>query len=312
VLFRSSSVVLSWDANGAPDGYTVLFNRKIVQENVTGTTFTHENVPAGEHTYWVFATKGDCMSYIAETSVMVCDEDPKNLTAQQVATSVVLTWEADYTGSYSFTVFLNGEILAENITTKTYTHTNVPGGEHTYGLLAVIGECTFNIVETSIEICAKPTNFTAQVESNIVGLTWDDTYGSYAIYFNGEPLVENLTISSYTHEDVPLGEHTYGIVAVGMNCISEIVETTVNILGIDEFNSPFKIYPNPANDYLFVEGAEIESISIYNSFGQLVKNVATASDVVKINTQDMSAGLYLLQIKTKSGMTRTEKIVIKN
>ncbi|MCL2435223.1 MAG: T9SS type A sorting domain-containing protein, partial [Lentimicrobiaceae bacterium] len=232
---EGASVILTWDNVSAANTYTLYCNGVLLQENITTTTFTHENVTAGTYTYGVRAMADGCSSNIAETTITICDEDPENFSAQQEDTSVVLTWEADYTDPHSFTLFFNGEVLAENITSKEYIHENVPEGEHTYGLLAVVEECQFNIIET-----------------------------------------------------------------------------TITILRVNELSNKFKIYPNPANDYLFVEGVEIESIALYNNSGQLVKNVAAAGDIVKINTKDISAGVYFLQIKTTSGMTKTEKIAIKN
>jgi len=231
---ENASVILTWDNVSTSNTYTLYCNGVLLQDNITTTTFTHENVTAGEHTYGVRAVGSECSSDITETTIAVCGEDPENFSAQQEGNSVILTWEADYSGSYSFTLFFNGEALAENVTAKTYTHENVPEGEHTYGLLSVVGECPFNTIE------------------------------------------KNITI-----------------------------------LGVNEFSNQFKIYPNPAHDYLFVEGAEIESIAVYNNFGQFINNVIAAGDIVKISTKEISAGFYFIQIKTTSGMTKTEKIIIK-
>lgn len=314
VNVENKSVHLSWEnPNEEPVTFTIFFNGTILQEGITETTYTHENVPAGKHSYSVAAAGEECLSDQIATSITICGDDPENLTAQQYDTSVVLTWEADYAGTYKFTVFFNGEILAENVTAKSYSHINVPGGEHTYGVLAVIDECTNNTIETSIEVCRKPDNFNAEIlENKAVMLTWEGGYGSYTIYFDGEQLTENITETSYIHENVPVGAHTYGIVAVGTDCTSELVTKTINVLSIGELSNPFKIYPNPANDHLLVEGNDIKEVSIYNNFGQVVKNVSTTENIVKINMKDISAGLYFIQIKTATGMTKTEKIVIQN
>jgi len=229
-----ASVILTWDNVGAASTYTLYCNEVLLQENITATTFTHENVTSGAYTYGVRAVGSECSSAITETTIEICGEDPENFSAQKESNSVILTWEAEYTGSYSFTLFFNGEILAANVTSKQYTHTNVPEGDHTYGVLAVIGECPFNTIET-----------------------------------------------------------------------------TITILGVNEFSNNFKIYPNPAHDYLFVEGTEIASIAIYNNSGQLINNVIATDEIVKIDTKDMAAGFYFVQIKTTSGMVKTEKIVIK-
>ena len=308
-------VVLTWDEpekSRDDNNYTLLFNGAKLAENITTQTYTHENVPAGVHTYGVAAVKDGGASETAETHITICGNDPDNLLAEQVGKNVVLTWDAEFEGTYSFTVFCDGAILAENITTKKYIHTNVPGGMHTYGVLAVVGECDHNTVETPVEVCAQPKNFVGKQVDHSVELTWNNQYGTANLLFNGQPLAENIEIENYTHEDVPEGTHTYTIQSVGMNCISDIVKITVKVIyaGVNEYNDNIKIYPNPANNYFVVEGKDIASILIHNSIGQLVTTVSATSDITRINTKDYPSGLYHLQVITKSGTTSATQMII--
>jgi hypothetical protein len=228
-----NNVILSWEGNS--DSYKLFFNGTLIKDNITAKSisYTHLNVPAGEHIYGVQGVKGGALTAITETSIIICGNDPENLTAQQESNSVVLTWEAGYEGGYSFKVFHDGEMLAENIKTKTYTHQNAPVGEHTYGVLAVIGACSFNIVEKKIEV-----------------------------------------------------------------------------LGINDFENNIKIYPNPAQDYLFIEGIDIESVIIYNNMGQLIQKIIIVDEINSICTKDLNAGLFHLLIQTKLGVTHIGKFVI--
>jgi hypothetical protein len=305
----NQDVLLTWE--GDADSYKLYFNGILLQENITSKSFSHVNVPVGEHVYGLRAVVGTSQSGMITTSIAVCGEEPENLIAERVNNSVVLTWDADYVGTYSFKVFFNGNQLAENIKTKTYTHQNVPGGNHTYGVLAVVGECAFNVVEKSIEICKEPKNLEGQVDNYTVNLSWVNDYGAITLFFDGDMLEENINESTFTHNDVPVGVHTYGIKAVGIDCETEIIETTVEIvLGINDYDNKIKIYPNPANDFIFIEGEEIESITIFNNVGQLIQNITVVSNVNKINTKAFSDGLYYLQINTKSGVNQTEKFII--
>jgi len=237
---------------------------------------------------------------------------PDNFVAQHVDNDVVLTWSDAHGTSESFTVFFNGEKLADNITSTTFTHINVSAGDHTYGVCAVEKGCTSINTETSIEICGNPENFSGEQVEHSVELTWETTYGASNLLFNGNIIATNIIEHNYTHENVPEGTHTYGIIAVGVNCISETIEITVKVEydGIHDYYNNIKIYPNPANNYFVVEGKYIETISIYNNIGQLIKNISTSEETVRIDTNDMNSGLYHLQIITKSGIIIPDKIMI--
>ena len=77
-------------------------------------------------------------------------------------------------------------------------------------------------------------------------------------------------------------------------------------LGIEENNNiSFSLYPNPAQDVLYIESYEqIETIKIYSLQGRLVKEVSSTSlDVSQLNT-----GLYFVQINFE-GKTITKKFI---
>ena len=77
--------------------------------------------------------------------------------------------------------------------------------------------------------------------------------------------------------------------------------TSVDENGIEAIS----LYPNPANDLIYLEGLEEESeISIYNAIGMKVKTTMLQGDA-EINISDLPAGLYLLRI----GNQRTLKLI---
>jgi len=70
--------------------------------------------------------------------------------------------------------------------------------------------------------------------------------------------------------------------------------------------SSVRSYPNPAQDYLFVEaeGLGIQNANILNLQGQSVSHqiaIHYAEDRLKIDVDRLSAGLYILQVETSSG-----------
>jgi len=76
-----------------------------------------------------------------------------------------------------------------------------------------------------------------------------------------------------------------------------------NALELDVF-----IYPNPTDNYLFVEGNKNPiSISIYNLLGA---EVITKSATNKINVSELSKGVYIIRIS--DGVNQADKKFIKN
>ncbi|WP_298893445.1 T9SS type A sorting domain-containing protein [uncultured Psychroserpens sp.] len=84
-----------------------------------------------------------------------------------------------------------------------------------------------------------------------------------------------------------------------------------NTLSNDEFAlSNFKIYPNPAKDYITIEtnNVAITSIVMYDILG---KNVFAQSELTnnRINVSDFNSGLYFVKIES-SGNSITKKLII--
>jgi len=68
------------------------------------------------------------------------------------------------------------------------------------------------------------------------------------------------------------------------------------------------IYPNPTNDYVYVKGANIKEIKIFNMLGMVVAEEQLSSEG-KINIKNLSSGVYIVQIKTDNSIIINRKIV---
>ena len=73
-------------------------------------------------------------------------------------------------------------------------------------------------------------------------------------------------------------------------------------IGIDELDisSTVLLYPNPAQDKLFIhiEKLKVEAIYVLNSMGSLVQKINTESNEIALNTSSLSEGLYFVIIQT--------------
>ncbi len=77
---------------------------------------------------------------------------------------------------------------------------------------------------------------------------------------------------------------------------------SIQSVGIQNYDaSPyFKLYPNPANDQLFIQSAEeVKQVNIYNTTGELVMAVLPSTVNCQLSTASLANGVYIAEIKTK-------------
>jgi hypothetical protein len=87
------------------------------------------------------------------------------------------------------------------------------------------------------------------------------------------------------------------------------------------FDSYFRIYPNPAHDVLKIESKhdiEVQSISIYNTLGQLVLVVPTRGEAERseanakatkaVDVSGLPAGNYFIKIDSDKGTSNAKFI----
>lgn len=85
---------------------------------------------------------------------------------------------------------------------------------------------------------------------------------------------------------------------------------------IEEEQSTFKIYPNPATDFTTVEiTIDVENISaqliIYDLLGtEIQRQRIYDQNVLTINTGNLSNGIYLFVVKTHEGILQKQKFII--
>lgn len=92
---------------------------------------------------------------------------------------------------------------------------------------------------------------------------------------------------------------------------SEELVISDSVLSVDEvFASNFRIYPNPAKDFLNIStlnNVNIESVKLFNLIGKEV--YSGDSSTQQINISNLNKGLYLLKIEADSGSLNKKVIV---
>jgi hypothetical protein len=90
------------------------------------------------------------------------------------------------------------------------------------------------------------------------------------------------------------------------------VDNTVDLQTIEEKGS-VNIYPNPLNqcEYLTISSADkIFEIRLLNIYGQVfVSKKELHINQAKLSVNDLSAGLYFVEITTNKGMSRLKLVV---
>ena len=78
---------------------------------------------------------------------------------------------------------------------------------------------------------------------------------------------------------------------------------------ISHEESDFKVYPNPAHDYIIIEGQGIREIKVYNLYGQLLltENADEMSDI-RLDVSDIHASVCFVVLHTESGII-TKRII---
>lgn len=87
---------------------------------------------------------------------------------------------------------------------------------------------------------------------------------------------------------------------------------TVQLLSNEDLalNSDVKLFPNPATDTIQVTGSSISRIQLYSIKGQLlVENSYENEHIVDIDVNDLTKGVYILNIQTVDGTGQILKFV---
>lgn len=107
---------------------------------------------------------------------------------------------------------------------------------------------------------------------------------------------------------------TWSVTFDGVRPYTNYYFSDVCALSIEKFvNDNFKIYPNPATDYVSIEqketnGVTLQSVQILDSSGKWIKSVK--ENFNKIDVSNLNKGIYLFVIQTDKG-NKTEKVLIK-
>jgi hypothetical protein len=105
----------------------------------------------------------------------------------------------------------------------------------------------------------------------------------------------------------------YKVYAVdkAFNYSNEIVISDATLSLEDVIVSDFKVYPNPAKDFISIESTDQDQISTVQVFDVLGKEVMnTRIQNNRLNVSNLSKGMYILKINSVNGNGITKKVII--
>ena len=136
----------------------------------------------------------------------------------------------------------------------------------------------------------------------------DNNYESYQ-WINcatGDSII-GATQYSYT----PMASGNYAVMVSNSSCTLTSNCYNINTTGIVKQESQtLKVYPNPADDLVFIHNPLSQNISIelYNQQGESLQIISNGHQQNSINISNLSAGIYYLKLFTKE-QVKIEKIV---
>ena len=145
---------------------------------------------------------------------------------------------------------------------------------------------------------------------------------NFEIYVNTYYNVGDLTYMCSSSDTINIGKLNSGNYKLiyyikNLNTSSYDIDTidfTVNAGNgfqvTENMKIPIKIYPNPANDIIYVphiHNLQIQCIKLYSIKGELIKIFSPKDRILCLS--GISCGMYMLYIQTNKGMLR-EKLIV--
>jgi hypothetical protein len=125
-----------------------------------------------------------------------------------------------------------------------------------------------------------------------------------------------MSATTQSISGLPAGTYSVQVTdAGGCNVLATVTITSPTGISTLTDNGTIKVFPNPANDYIFIEGtlsvtANLQ-VSIINMFGQKVMDkvvFANENFSEKLSIGGLTNGVYLIEIRS-GDMVRNAKIV---
>ena len=300
-------------------GYNIVINGVQVCGTVPHESYTFYGYDEGEFTFCIKAKYEDCVSsLVCETiNVISICEPATDLVSNVSGYEVALSWNAPDLISevLHYNIYRDDELL-ETSETENFTE-EVVAGSYIYSVEAeYLNECISDRISIEVRVLKAPENLIiAQVEGQYsLELSWEyeDESMFFNLYRNEEKIASNIEEKQYTDYELSgYVEYCYYVKATNKEIESAASnDVCATIIGVEEYANHTKVYPNPSNSMINIEGEIIEKITILNSMGQIVKVVPSAGSITQIDVSHFATGNYVFTIHYTNNSTENVKIIV--
>jgi len=326
-----SAITLEWSPVelGEYENVSYLVYNTVSQspvDTVSGTSVIY--APSlGEHCFYVRALSTVGYTCLSEASDTVCTETndspcdiPLFVEARSDGETITVSWSQPDEANH-FSIYRDGEALAENLTTTNFVDTGVVAEtDYCYTVVAHLESGACNEISGTAcmriltGVCTEVPALTADALGNSVILNWSECDGAvnYRIFRDNE-FVGTTSGTTYTDNVPESGNYCYRVESTcehGMYKLSN--EECVSADAIAEWSADnLTLYPNPTYGQFFIEGQQIATVQIFNATGQLVAEIEnTESNRLAISCDGWNPGLYNVRIISTEGEMATRKVTI--
>ena len=261
---------------------------------------------------------------------------PQNLVASADDDLALLTWDAAEDEGFGYNVYRDGQLcrMIPAGSGTSYLDEQASFGGHCYQLTVLCegGESEM----MSNESCATtgpyypPRDLDYELTDNFkIRLKWEPPiqtegltyYSLYRHKGNGEyqriKLIASNAVTYVDNSASQEGHYYYRLYAFYKvpNCLSAPANRKYqpNVFELHAYYSPtglveegcsVRVYPNPSQGTIKVEGPALNRVTVYNTMGQCVLDQPLSGESFEWN--DMPQGLFLMQIDTENGVFYTK------
>ena len=257
------------------------------------------------------------------------------------------SWDAPANGTPTgYNVYVNNELMAENITETEYSFEGDPDMFYVVGVVALYEneKTSVKVVtstsstmqdlgliingsdhamldpeQSSAQLFVINANDNSHADITILSVEEENPEGAQYLNISCEELPYALPYNAvYTINIEPNspGEgksiaESKVVVTSDAGIVVFLIQVDGELLKVTELSSTAKVYPNPANGQVRIESANgIESVKVYNMLGALVQTVSANSHNVNINTANLNNGVYFFNILQSDGTVSNQRVVI--
>ena len=269
-------------------------------------TFANANINVAPGTYFVaYTSTTDQTNYnLVYTTDFTNKPNPIKVVVEDSPLSPDV-YESDNTEgtAHAFAVNFSGNNASVSTTGSNmhigndydYYSINLPGGTN-YSITAQV----YDSYHGGGNTYTNDVQFSYNVNGGSFSTTYDDVMGA-PIYVPGGGTVVFFVADYYQG-------------SVGTYLLDLQIARGANVGINDIAESKISVYPNPANNFLFVDAGDAKgnyTMKIFNTLGQQVSESigSFTGSPLKNDVSTLAAGIYTLQLKTEAGIANSKFIV---